>query len=501
MVTRSKRRMPSSKRSAPIINRFRKFGNSTNLKLKTKKVLKRTGVIIDKKPLTSFFVLLAAIFVLIIVGSFLRQPKKEAEVKPPIKEVSAYSIGSAPTIKVQAQIEKSGVIKVVALTPGVVSQVNVSEGQEVSKGELLVALSTNYQGGNAAGVQREIAQTTNQNVKDTYDIQKEVIKKQREIADKTDANADQLRDITQKSVDESKSLLNLNQEIVDSLDSTLQGLESSNQNGANDAQILQTKQLISQFQSAVNQLQSAVRSTEFQAAGDKPPADLSNLSREITQKQLDIQEKALTLSLETSRLQLQLAQIQEATMYPAAPFAGVVEKVYVTQGESVNPGTPIALIHGAQTLKAVARVPRDIAQKMSEVDLSTISIGNKIYKTAPSYISKEATDGSLYSIFFSIPVEFQNNLADNEFVTAQIPVGLPDTSGAIPFVPLDAIYQSTAGSYLFIIKEGKALTKKISLGSIVGEYAQVVGGLSSGDEIILTRSVVNGDPVRKINGQ
>jgi RND family efflux transporter MFP subunit len=491
-------RLPSSKRSAPIFTRFKKFGNFSTLKLKIKTLLKRAGLIIDRKPLTSFFVVLLVLFILIAVGSFLRKPKQEATVTPPEKEVAAYSIGTAPTVKVQAQIEKSGVIKVVAQAPGIVSTINVSEGQEVGRGTTLVSLSSNYQGGNAASVQREIAYTTNKNAKDTLDIQKDVIKKQRDIANKSDDNSDQLRDITSKSIDETKSLLSLNQDIVSSLNSTLSTLESTNVGGANDAQILQTKQIISQYQSAVNQLQAGVRASEYQGAGDKPPADLSNMTKDLTQRQLDLQEKALNLSVEISGLQLKLAQIQEATMYPAAPFAGVVDRIYVTEGEAVNPGTPIALIHGAQKLKAVARVPREIAQKLSQVDEATLSIDGKSYKTAPAYISTEATDGSLYSVIFDVPTDFQNNLTNNEFITVELPVGYADTSTAVPFVPLDAIYQSADASYVFVIRDGKATTKKIKLGSIIGQYAQVASGLSQGDEIILTRTVVAGDRVARV---
>ena len=495
MAKRS-RRLPNSKRSAPI-TRFIKFGSFQNIKDTSKNAIRKAGNLIDRKPLTSFFAVLLLLFALIAAGSFLRKPKAITEIAVPAKTVSTYSIGSSPTIKVQAQIEKSGIIKIVALTPGVVSFVNVFEGQEVLKGTTLVGLSSNYQGGNAASVQRELAFATYKNTKDTYDLQKELIKKQREIADKTDANADQLRDITSKSLDETRSLLNLNQGIVSTLNTTLQDLESGNVGGANDAQILQTKQIISQFQSAVSQLQSGLRSAEFQAAGDKPPADLSNLSREAAQKQLDIQEKALSLSLEASSLSLKLAQILEATMYPAAPFDGVIERVYVTPGESVNPGTPLVVIHGAQTLKAIAKVPRDIAQKLSPIDIATITFDDTEYSSAPLYISTEATDGSLYSAIFNIPSDFQNSVSDNEYVIVELPVGMPSTTTSVPFIPIDAVYQSADESYVFIVKNGKAESKKVTLGPIVGSYVQVESGLLKNDEIILTRSVVNGKKKKK----
>ena len=495
MATRSQRKS-SLKRSAPVF-RFRQFGIQTKEKIKN--LLTRGGRSIDQRPLTSFFVVLAVIFLLIVVGSVLRKPKKEATVTPPEKDVQIYSIGSAPTVKVQAQIEKSGIIKIVALTPGIVSQINVTEGQEVEKGTVIGGLSSNYQGGNAASVQRQIATATYNNTKDTYDIQKDIIARQRDITKKTDENSDNLRDITSKSLDDTRSLLNADRDIISTLNSSLQGLQSNNQNGQNDATILQTKQLIAQYQSGVTQLEAQARPAEYQTDPNKPPTQLSDMTRELTLRQLDVQEKALTLSLEASRLSLQLAQIQEATMFPSAPFSGVVERIFVNIGDNVNPGTPLFVLHGAQTLKVVAKVPRDIAQKVSLVESSKIRIGDKTYAATPLYVSTEATDGSLYSVIFSIPDEYQDAVSDNEYLTIEMPVGFASTSNAIPYIPLDAIYQSSTDSYVFVVKNGKAETKKIVLGAVVGQYAQVVSGLTSGDEIILSRTVVSGDTIKAVH--
>lgn len=497
-MARQSKRATNSRKSFQLVS-FLRFESLKKIQQKIKKLLRKGVLFIDKKPMTAFFAILGLLLFFIVVGSIIRKPKIEKAPTPQVKDVKAYSIGSAPTIKVQAQIEKTGVIKIIAQTPGVVASINVVEGQQVAKGTALVALSSNYQGGNAAGIQREIATATYQNTKSTFDTQKEIIKKQREIAEKTDANADQLRDITSKSVEDTKSLLNLNQEIVSSLQSSLSALETNNQNGQNDSQILQTKQIISQYQSAVNQLQSGLRNSEYQASSGNPPANLSDLGRDIAQKQFDLQEKALNLSLEVSTLQLKLALIQEASMYPAAPFSGVVERIFVNPGEAVNPGTPIAIVHGAQTLKAVVKIPRDIAQKISKVDMARIFINGKNYQSAPMYISTEATDGSLYSAIFEIPDDYQNELSDNEYVTVELPIGFASTSTSVPFIPLDAIYQGTNGSYLFVINNGKAVSRNIQLGQIVGQFAQVTSGLLKGDQIILSRTVINGDLVRRID--
>lgn len=488
--------MPSSKRSAPILTRFKKFGSQFNFK----KRYSKTVVFAQKKPFTSFFVALGVLLLVIVLGSTIfkaKTPKVETRSLP--KNVSVYSMGAAPRISVQGEVKKSGVIKIVAQTPGIVSSIDFSEGDSVSQGQVLVSLSSNYQGGNAASVQREIAYNTNKNAKDTYDIQKDLIKRQRELADKSDANADQLRDITSKSIDETKSLLSLNQDIVSSLNTSLSTLQSTNVGGANDAQILQTKQLISQFQSAVNQLQSGVRASEYQGAGDKPPADLSNMSKDLTQKQLDLQEKALALSLEISGLQLKMAQIQESTMYPAAPFGATVQKIHVKVGDSVNPGTPLVTISGdAGDVIVDAKVTKEIADKVSQVEKAIIFVDGKKIEIVPCYVSTEATSGQLYSVLFTVDEEFKKLFTDSSFVTVSIPVG-QSTGTTIPFIPIDSVFQTQDEAFVFVVQTNKAQSKKVKLGAVTGGYVTVEQGLSSTDQVILDRTVIDGDAVTVAN--
>ena len=102
MATR--KRLPSSKRSAPI-SRFKKFG-FTNSKNKFKKAIKHGDYIVERRPLTSFLTVLLLIFIFIVIGSFLRKPKLEKEISTPEKEVSIYSIGSTAWIIEQDKINK-----------------------------------------------------------------------------------------------------------------------------------------------------------------------------------------------------------------------------------------------------------------------------------------------------------------------------------------------------------------------------------------------------------
>lgn len=470
-------------------------------KVNYKKPLEYTKKIpgfIRTRPFVAFFITLALLALLILLGSTIFKPKpaevNKAEV---VKQIQTFKIGSAPKISVQAKVEKTGVIKIVAQTPGIVSSINTYEGEVVNKGQSLINLSSNYYGGNIASISRQIAQNQFTLSKETLDTQKEVIAKQRQIADRSDANSDEMRDIANRSLDETRSLLDQNEALLNALNTSISGLEATNSGGLANPIIFQANSQKSQLQSAVNQLKQAVRNTELQAAGDRPPAELSNLQKEITLKNLEIQEKSLTAGHEIAKLQLALAQVSEANMYPTTPFKGVVEKVHVRVGESVNPGTTLVTISGVEgKIILDAKVPATTAKNLSKLENSQIIIKGQTIDLMPSYVSSEATSGQLYSVIYHVPDEYQTFFTDGGFVTVSIPVGAPDTNSVVPFIPLDAIFQTQEESTVYVVKSDKAESRKIQLGEVQGGYVSVMEGIGADDEIILSRNVVEGDKVR-----
>ena len=215
---------------------------------------KRFMIFAKTKPVVAFLMLLTLLFSLIVLSNLINRPiPQDQGAKLPVKEVSVYTIGSSPKIKVQAQVEKSGVIKIVSLGNGVVQGINVFVGQQIYRGTNIVSLSTNYQGGNAFSLQRQLAQIQYTNVLDTYQTQKDLIGKQKEIANKNDENSDELRNISRQSLDQTRGLISLNKDILNTLSFNQSQYEATNSGGLNDALILQMKQLRAQLLAGNNQ--------------------------------------------------------------------------------------------------------------------------------------------------------------------------------------------------------------------------------------------------------
>lgn len=493
---------------ASLLRKFRsiRFGKIFR-SIKESKRIKKSAVFVQKKPLTSFLITLVVLLGIMFAGNTLTSlGKKEIKKKIPVKNVSVFRVSETPLLSLQAKIEKEGVVTITAQMPGIVQHINVKEGDNVKKGESIIQLASSYNGANAASLQHQLAQTQYQNVLDTFQTQKDLILRQREIADKTSDNAQDLRTIAGESRDDTSSLIDLNETIITSLNKNLDSLQNSNAGGVNDSLILQTQQLLAQVRGGNTQLKSSLRQLEFQAAGaagaadDKPPTQLGNLQKDITLKQLDLQEKALDMNKEVSRIQSQLASVGESLMHPVSPFYGTVERVFVHVGESINPGEQIAVISGnRQSVSAVVSVPSEIAYTVNTFEPSQITINGKEYAITPSYVSKNATEGDLYTVFYSLPDGVTELVTNGDYLPIVIPIGTGNKTNTIPHIPLDSVYQSQSEAYVYIIDGIKAKTKKIQIGTVYGRFVEVISGLQKGDKVITNRNIVVGDSLKVEN--
>jgi multidrug efflux pump subunit AcrA (membrane-fusion protein) len=477
-----------------------------SLKTKIKFVYKKITAAILNTPERSFFTVLGALFLIIIIGNIIgRFGAKPVETTQSVKKVHFFSIGESPKITATARIEKSGVIKIIAQSGGVVQAIYKNEGANINRGETLMWLSSNNQGGTIPSVNRQIAQNSYSFANDNFAAQVDLINKQRDVADKGKGQADKLRDIANQSIDDTNNLINLNNDIVNSLDNQINALSASDSGSTTAALILQAKTGKAQIESGLLSLKSALRNAQFQSNSDNEPAKLAQDQLDITKSQLDLQEKSLKLSLEVARLNLNVAQIAESFMYPASPLTGVIERIHVQVGQNVNNGAVLATITGNQNhATAIVNVPKSVAQQVSLLEKSVLYINGSQIELTPKYISGEPTENGTNTISYLIPDEYTGKLAQGSSIRIDIPIDAKDskTTSAVPFIPLDAVYQTQTDAYVFIASPSgqstyTAKSKTIKLGNVYGAFVEAITGLNNADQIITDRNIVAGDKVTR----
>jgi multidrug efflux pump subunit AcrA (membrane-fusion protein) len=289
-------------------------------------------------------------------------------------------------------------------------------------------------------------------------------------------------------------LIDIDNSLLGSLDSRLKDLQNGE---VSEVASIQAQR--GQLLAGLAQAQGSLASMNYQTDTGKPPAELAKLQKDVALKQLDLQEKMLGVNREAARLQLELASITEAEMFPSAPIDGVVQRIFVKEGSVVAPGAALAVI-GKSDAKgaviAVAYVPGEIAKRVSRVEKSVIVIdGKRKVAALPYFVSQEAVQGNSYAVYYAIPDDVAGDLTDRGYIDVEMPVGYADTSGVVIYVPVDAVFQTGTEAYLFVEEKGVARGRKVSLGSVYGAYVEVEKGLRNGDQVIVSRNVVDGDRV------
>lgn len=450
---------------------------------------------ISKRPLGSFLFALALLVVLAAVGSVWRKPAPQTETpeKAPIS-VRVLSVGTQPVVSIPATVQTSGVVKLTAQSGGIVQKVTVTPGQQVKRGQQLTSLGLGYTGGSPQYFQRQIAEKSFTNSKENLPTQLDMIAKRRDIARDAETQAAELREIGRKSLDDTRTLLSLNEQILSVIDDQLKAAEAS----GNQADIQTYRSAKAGALSGINALRSGLRQAEYQTDDQAEPADIARTSRDLTLQQLDLEERGAKLAVEIAELNYKLARFSESLLYPASPCAGTVERVYVRFGQSVQPGAAIAEVVCAQTgIQAIGLTNQATARKVLQTELGVFrSVDGATASAQILAVSTQATDGPLFSVT-AVLSDDKAALTDASYGVLELPVVGDTTSSSIPFVPLDAIYQTQTQSFIYVVTEheGKliAAVREVELGVVYGTSVEVLSGLAAGDQVILSRSVAAGD--------
>lgn len=211
-----------------------------------------------------------------------------------------------------------------------------------------------------------------------------------------------------------------------------------------------------------------------------------------------------TERLDTTRAGLErakaaLAQAEQATEDYAihAPWAGIVSKVRVADGNYVAPRTPLIDLYDPTSLVLRFAVPEQHA--------FDLTLGGKIEAAF------DAIPGETFhlEIIRAYP-ELDRRLRNRTFEAA-LPAGgkfspgmfaridaLLDTQENAISIPVDAVISSGEHSFVFVLQDGKATRRKVEIGYEQSGRVWIPGGLAPGETLIIggVERVKDGAPVR-----
>lgn len=237
-----------------------------------------------------------------------------------------------------------------------------------------------------------------------------------------------------------------------------------------------------------------VRSTAAKAKLESARRHLDMLKTGPTRTEIAVQESLVEEA--TAKLALAEARFNECVI--TAPFAGTITKTYIRPGDMALARTPLLEMTDMGSLVLRFAVPESHAMAVRVGQTVTFELDAlkgetfstrvvRVYPELDPQMRTRLVEASLIDI---------DGIAPHMF--ARVTLEIESAEGAL-VVPVEAVLVSPEGQRIgFVIEDGMAVRRELSLGIEHGSRVQVVSGLKAGEKIAVAgnEQLRPGMPVR-----
>ena len=200
--------------------------------------------------------------------------------------------------------------------------------------------------------------------------------------------------------------------------------------------------------------------------------------------------------------QLKSAKAQEAVARKSlgdtklyAPSAGYISMKFAEVGENVSPGVPIAKLVNISNVKVKIAVPEDDIQRIaknSSMKIVVPALGNREFS---GHVTERGVSADPRSRTYEVKATVLNH--DRKLLPGMIcqvfTNYMQGTTGV--FIPANLVQLDIDNkTFVWVVNGDKALKREITISNETAQGAQVSGGLSAGDKLIIAgqQKVSNG---------
>ena len=236
-----------------------------------------------------------------------------------------------------------------------------------------------------------------------------------------------------------------------------------------------------------------VDDAELKAQVDQAQAerDVARQSLERT-KQLIAQNAASQSDLENAdanarskQASYELLSTRLARTVVRAPFAGLVGRRLVSQGDYVTPQTPLISLQSVNPQQAVFKVPERYAERLQRgqlVSFQVAALPGKNFSGEVVFVDPVVElPGRTILIKAQVPNP-ERRLQAGMFIEARLATDIRPNAVV---VPEDALLPMGGATYVWVVKEGAADRREVSLGVRTAGWAELRGGVAAGDQVVV----------------
>jgi len=212
-----------------------------------------------------------------------------------------------------------------------------------------------------------------------------------------------------------------------------------------------------------------------------------------TRSQLDnalAQAENYKAGMENAALNLERCKI-------LAPISGIINHVFIEQGQYLNIADPVAEILQIDRVKVHVGIPEsdvDAVRSLTDFNVKVNALGGKTFLGKKHFLSNTAdSKARLYNLDLVLENKHEEILPD---MFARIEIVKKEVQNSIS-VPLYAVISRNNSNIVYIINDRRAHLREVELGLLEGWRVEVKKGLAAGEKVIVVghRSVNDGEKV------
>jgi RND family efflux transporter MFP subunit len=227
-----------------------------------------------------------------------------------------------------------------------------------------------------------------------------------------------------------------------------------------------------------------------QAAYDKIANDVERLEKLYRSQATSEQSlRDAKLGLIQAKTQVDNLKLQLDDTKIVAPMSGVVTAKLVEKGSVLGGGTPLAMMVDVSRLKVKLRVPEQDVYKLSPgrpVKITADVYPGIEFSGAITFVSPQGDETHSYPVEISMANLPRTPLKAGTYVNVSFPSVVRENALTIP---REALIGSMKDAKVYVVENGKAVLKKIVVGSETGNALEVLDGLSDTDKVVVSGQI------------
>ena len=478
----------------------------SELKKKRQKPAPKTG----KRRLKKRYVALGLVAVLAL-GAFVYSNAMSGKAALPVTCTAAMTGDVEENISASGKVQSANAKTYFAPAGATIAELNVSVGDEVKEGDLLLTFDTSELEQNKQKADLEASQAANS----YQSAMQESNENQNEYSDATigldelkqmKANQEQyvqglkyeLEDDTNEKKEDLKQWSTQLQKELDYQNRKLAEKQAAGRDTENTEEVIESVQgQLYDVQNELEMLENDENLKQKQRLIDLEEKKLSDMEEEISRresKQTSSESGILhgyaqaekRISVESANLSAQQAaeDLAVASQGVTAEFSGIVTEVSAVEGASVTKGAQLFTVQSNREVKVTVELSKYDLEKVTEGQEADVTIAGASYRGKVEKISRMAENNAQNTPVVKADIRIENP-DGNVFlgVEGKADIHTAKAEGAV-LVPYEAVNTDKDGDFCYLVKDGVIVKQPVVTGISDDTDVEIREGIQAGDMVV-----------------